>query len=197
MSKLSRVALVALAVIGMAAATSGCSYNRFVTQEEAVKTQWAQVENQLQRRNDLIPNLVESTKGFAQQERDVFTAIADSRARLAGAQTTEQKIQAANEQTSALARLLVVVENYPQLRSSETFARLMDELAGTENRISTERGRYNERVQEYNTARRSFPANVTAGIFGFQEYPLFQAPESAKIAPKVDFARPPTNSSGS
>jgi LemA protein len=197
MSKLSRLALVALVVVGMAAATSGCSYNRFVTQEEAVKAQWAQVENQLQRRNDLIPNLVESTKGFAQQERDVFTAIADSRARLAGAQTTEQKIQAANEQTSALARLLVVVENYPQLRSSETFARLMDELAGTENRISTERGRYNERVQEYNTARRSFPANVTAGIFGFQEYPLFQAPESAKIAPKVDFARPPTNSSGS
>ena len=173
-------------------AASGCSYNRFVSQEEAVKAQWAQVENQLQRRNDLIPNLVESTKGFAQQERDVFNAIAESRAKLAGAQTPEQKIQAANEQTSALARLLVVVENYPVLKSNETFARLMDELAGTENRIAVERMRYNEKVQEYNTARRSFPANITAGIFGFKEYPLFQVPESAKGVPKVDFSRPPT-----
>jgi LemA protein len=163
-----------------------------VTEEEAVKAQWAQVENQLQRRNDLIPNLVESTKGFAQQERDVFQAIADSRSKLAGAQTTDQKIQAANEQSSALARLLVVVENYPQLKSSETFARLMDELAGTENRIATERMRYNERVQQYNTSRRRFPANITASIFSFDEYPLFQVPESAKVAPKVDFSRPPT-----
>ena len=111
-------------------ASSGCSYNRFVSQEEAIKTQWAQVENQLQRRNDLIPNLVEATKGFAQQERDVFQAIADSRAKLAGAGTPEQKMAAANEQTSALARLLVVVENYPTLKSDATFARLMDELAG-------------------------------------------------------------------
>jgi LemA protein len=181
--------LVTLLVIA-AGASSGCSYNRFVTEEEAVKAQWAQVENQLQRRNDLIPNLVESTKGFAQQERDVFQAIADSRAKLAGAQTPEQKIQAANEQTSALSRLLVVVENYPQLKSSETFARLMDELAGTENRIAVERMRYNERVQAYNTSRRSFPANITAAVFRFKEYPLFQAPESAKVVPKVDFGRP-------
>ena len=200
MRTLLRGMLVAALISVAAGMSSGCSYNRFVTEEEAVKAQWAQVENQLQRRNDLIPNLVETTKGFAQQERDVFQAIADSRAKLAGAQTTEQKIQAANEQSSALARLLVVVENYPQLRSSETFARLMDELAGTENRIGVERMRYNERVQEYNTARRSFPANITAGIFGFKEYPLFQAPESAKVVPKVDFGRPaatPGNSSGS
>ena len=133
-----------------------------------VKAQWAQVENQLQRRNDLIPNLVETTKGFAQQERDVFQAIADSRAKLAGAQTTEQKIQAANEQSSALARLLVIVENYPLLKSNETFARLMDELAGTENRIAVERMRYNERVQQYNTSRRSFPANITASHLRLQ-----------------------------
>jgi LemA protein len=193
---MKRIALIVVIVFGLAAVSSGCSYNRFVSQEEGVKTQWSQVENQLQRRNDLIPNLVESTKGFAQQERDVFQAIADSRARLAGAQTTEQKIQAANDQTSALSRLLVVVENYPQLRSSETFARLMDELAGTENRIAVERKRYNDLVQVYNTSRRSFPSNITAGIFGFKEYPLFQAPESAKVVPKVDFARPPTNTSG-
>jgi LemA protein len=180
------------ALISFAAITSsGCSYNRFVGQEEAIKTQWAQVENQLQRRNDLIPNLVETTKGFAQQERDVFGQIADSRAKLAGAQTPEQRIAAANEQSTALARLLVVVENYPELKSNQTFARLMDELAGTENRLSVERMRYNDRVQEYNTARRQFPANITAGVFGFKEYPLFAVPESAKVAPKVDFSRPP------
>lgn len=193
MKSLVRRSATGMVLLVAAVAASGCSYNRFVSQEEAVKSQWSQVENQLQRRNDLIPNLVETTKGFAQQERDVFQAIADSRAKLAGAQTTEQKIQAANEQSSALARLLVVVEAYPQLRSSETFARLMDELAGTENRIAVERMRYNERVQEYNTSRRSFPGNITAGIFGFKEYPLFQAPEAAKVAPKVDFGKPPTS----
>jgi LemA protein len=178
-------------VLVAAGVSSGCSYNRFVTEEEAVKAQWAQVDNQLQRRNDLIPNLVETTKGFAQQERDVFQAIADSRAKLAGAQTPEQRIQAANEQASALARLLVVVENYPELKSSETFARLMDELAGTENRIAVERMRYNEAVQRYNTSRRQFPGNITASIFSFDEYPLYEVPESARVAPKVDFGRPP------
>ena len=184
-------ALMALILVA-ASASSGCSYNRFVSEEEAVKAQWAQVDNQLQRRNDLIPNLVETTKGFAQQERDVFQAIADSRAKLAGAQTPEQRIQAANEQSSALARLLVVVENYPQLKSSETFARLMDELAGTENRIAVERMRYNESVQRYNTSRRQFPGNITASVFGFDEYPLYEVPESARVAPKVDFGRPPS-----
>jgi LemA protein len=183
--------LVVVALAGAAMASSGCSYNRFVSQEEAIKTQWAQVENQLQRRNDLIPNLVESTKGFAQQERDVFQAIADSRAKLAGATTPDQKMTAANEQTSALARLLVVVENYPVLKSDATFARLMDELAGTENRIAVERMRYNEKIQEYNTSRRQFPANITASIFGFKgDYKLFEAPAEAKVAPKVDFNRP-------
>ena len=176
-------------VLLAAVAASGCSYNRFVAQEEAIRTQWAQVENQLQRRNDLIPNLVETTKGIAQQEKDVFGQIAESRARLAGAQTPEQTIQAANEQSAALARLLVVVENYPQLRSSETFNRLMDELAGTENRIAGERMRDNERVQEYNTLRRQFPSNITAGIFGFREHPVFNAPPEAERVPRVDFGR--------
>jgi LemA protein len=190
MNTLKRL-LVVVAVTAAAMGASGCSYNRFVSQEESIKTQWAQVENQLQRRNDLIPNLVETTKGFAQQERDVFQAIADSRAKLAGAQTTDQKIVAANEQSSALARLLLIVENYPVLKSDATFARLMDELAGTENRIAVERMRYNETVQAYNTSRRQFPANITAAIFGFKgDYPLFQAPESAKLAPKVDFKKP-------
>ncbi len=182
--------IVGLALLLVVAAVApGCSYNQFVSQEESIKTQWAQVENQLQRRNDLIPNLVETTKGFAQQERDVFGQIAESRAKLAGAQTPEQTIQAANEQSAALARLLVVVENYPQLRSSETFNRLMDELAGTENRIAVERMRYNERVQGYNTLRRQFPSNITAGVFGFREYPVFNAPPEAERVPRVDFGR--------
>jgi LemA protein len=179
-----------LLVLTAAVAGSGCSYNRFVGQEEAIKAQWAQVENQLQRRNDLIPNLVETTKGVAQQEKDVFGQIAESRARLAGARTPEEQMEAANQQSSALARLLVVVENYPQLRSNETFNRLMDELAGTENRLAVERMRYNERVQEYNTSRRQFPANITAGIFGFKEYPLFKAPPEAQKVPTVNFGKP-------
>jgi LemA protein len=176
-------------LLTVAVGLSGCSYNRFVTQEEAIKAQWAQVENQLQRRNDLIPNLVETVKGFAQQERDVFGQIADSRAKLAGARTPEQTIQAANEQSSALARLLVIAENYPQLRSNESFNRLMDELSGTENRIAVERMRYNERVQEYNTSRRRFPSNITASVFGFKEYPLFNAPPEAERVPRVNFGR--------
>jgi LemA protein len=184
---------VAALVLAAALLTSGCSYNTFVSQEEAIKTQWAQVENQLQRRNDLIPNLVETTKGVAQQERDVFGQIAESRAKLSGAQTPEQRMQAANEQSAALARLLVIVENYPQLRSNETFNRLMDELAGTENRLAVERMRYNERVQEYNTSRRQFPSNITAGIFGFNEYPVFNAPPEAERVPRVDFGRPPAS----
>jgi LemA protein len=176
-------------VLLMAMALSGCSYNKFTGNEEAIKTQWGQVQNQLQRRNDLIPNLVETTKGFAQQEKDVFTAVAASREKLAGAQTPEQTIKAANEQSAALARLLVIVENYPQLKSDATFMRLMDELAGTENRISTERMRYNERVQEYNTLRRRFPSNVTAKVFGFKEYPYYEAPPTSQAAPKVNFGR--------
>jgi len=179
----------ALSLVVAALAVSGCSYNTFTRQEEAIKAQWGQVENQLQRRNDLIPNLVETVKGFAQQERDVLQAVADARAKMAGATTPTDKIAAANAESSALSRLLVVVENYPELKSNETFARLMDELAGTENRLATERMRYNERLQEYNTLRRQFPANMTAKIFGFGEYPYFDAPASAEAAPKVDFSR--------
>jgi LemA protein len=183
-TRLASAALVAV----MALTLSGCSYNRFVTQEEQIKAQWAQVENQLQRRNDLIPNLVETVRGTAKQEQDVYKAIADSRAKLAGARTPDEKIAAANEQSSALARLLVVVENYPELKSNISFNRLMDSLEGTENRIAVERMRYNEAVQAYNTSRRQFPANVTANIFGFKEYKLFEAPPDAKKVPKVEFA---------
>jgi LemA protein len=180
-------ALLVVLLAALLVPLGGCSYNRFVSQEETIKTAWAQVENQLQRRNDLIPNLVNTVKGFAAQEQAVLGAIADSRAKLAGATTPEQKIAAANEQSSALARLLVVVENYPELKSNEVFRGLMDELAGTENRIAVERMRYNEAVQAYNTSRRQFPANITAKVFGFAEYKPFEAPPEAKVAPKVEF----------
>ena len=176
--------VVLLVVIALPA---GCAYNRFATQEEAIKGQWSQVENQLQRRSDLIPNLVETVKGYAQQERDVFQSVADARAKMAGATTPDQRIEAARAESSALSRLLVVVEAYPQLKSDQNFMRLQDELSGTENRLATERMRYNERVLEYNTARRRFPANLTAALFGFEEYPRFEAAPEAKTAPKVDF----------
>ena len=182
-------AVQAALVLAITVGLSGCSYNKFTTQEEAIKGQWGQVQNSLQRRNDLIPNLVETVKGYASQEKEIFTSIADSRARLAGATTPEQQIEAANAQTSALNRLLVVVENYPQLKSDANFQRLMDELAGTENRIATERMRYNERIQEYNTTRRRFPSNMTAKVFGFEEYPYFEAPPEASKAPTVNFSK--------
>jgi LemA protein len=180
--------VLVLAVVGVAG-SAGCSYNKFAAQEEAIKGEWGQVEVQLQRRSDLIPNLVETTKAFAKQERDVFQSVADARARMAGAATPEQKIAAANAESSALARLLVVVEAYPQLKSDATFMRLMDELAGTENRLSATRGRYNDRITEYNTNRRRFPANITANLFGFKSYPYFEAPAESKAAPKVDFGK--------
>ncbi|MGH9163440.1 MAG: LemA family protein [Vicinamibacteraceae bacterium] len=177
------VLLVSVAMIGL----SGCSYNRFVSEQEAIKGAWGEVQNQLQRRNDLIPNLVETVKGFAAQEKSILQAIADSRAKLAGARTPSETIAAANEQSSALSRLLVIVENYPQLKSDQTFMRLMDELSGTENRIAVARGRYNEQVTAYNQLRRRFPANLTARMFGFEEYPYFEAPKEAQQAPKVSF----------
>jgi LemA protein len=180
-----------LLIVLMAGLAAGCSYNRFTNQEEAIKGAWSEVDNQLQRRNDLIPNLVETVKGYASHEREVFQQIAESRARLSGAQTPEQRIEAANAQSAALARLLAIVENYPQLKADAQFARLMDELAGTENRIAVARMRYNERAQEYNSLRRRFPSNMTAKVFGFKEYPYFQAPPEAKVAPKVDFSRQP------
>jgi len=183
-------ALQILTVIALAAAATGCSYNTFVGQEEAIKSQWSQVENQLQRRNDLIPNLVETVKGYAQHEEGVFKDIADARSQLLAAKSPEEEISAANRQTSALGRLLAISENYPQLKANEQFNRLMDELSGTENRLAVERMRYNEKVQAYDTSRRQFPANLTARMFGFKEYPYFQAPPDAKQVPKVNFSKP-------
>jgi len=179
-----RLMILALAVLPL----TGCSYNTFVSQEEAIKAQWAQVQNQLQRRNDLIPNLVETVKGYAAHEESVYKDIADARSRLMAAKSPEESIQAANQTTSALGRLMAIVENYPQLKANEQFNRLMDELSGTENRIAVERMRYNEAIQTYNTSRRQFPANITNRIFSFKDYPFFEAPPEAREAPKVNFS---------
>jgi LemA protein len=186
---MSTTSWVVLGVIAVIVVWAISIYNRLVAMRQRTNQAFADIDVQLKQRHDLIPNLVETTKGIAQQERDVFGQIAESRAKLSGAQTPEQTIQAANEQSAALARLLVIVENYPQLRSNETFNRLMDELSGTENRIAVERMRYNERVQEYNTLRRQFPSNITASLFGFREYPVFNAPPEAERVPRVDFGR--------
>jgi LemA protein len=163
------------------------TYNRFVTLDEGVKSSWAQVENQLQRRYDLIPNLVETVKGYAKQEKDVLVEVTNARSRVGGAATVPDKINANNELTGALSRLLVVVEKYPDLKSNQNFLRLQDELAGTENRIAVERKRYNDVVQGYNVAIRSFPANLLAGMFGFGKATFFEAPAAAKAAPQVKF----------
>lgn len=162
-------------------------YNAFVALNQKTDTQWAQVENQLKRRFDLVPNLVSTVKGITKQELDVFTAIAEARTRYSGAQTTESKVAAANEYQSALGRLLVITENYPQLRSSESFSALMAELAGTENRIAVERGRFNEYVGEYNVAVKRVPGSLIAMITGFKEKELFKVDEIVKTTPVVDF----------
>ncbi len=163
------------------------TYNRLVALDENVKTAWSQVENQFQRRLDLIPNYVETVKGYAKHEREVLIQVTEARAKVAGAGSIEGKIGANNQLSSALARLLLVVERYPDLKANQNFIRLQDELAGTENRIAVERRRYNEAVRMYNTKVRSFPTNIYAGMFGFQRAELFQAPEAAKEPPKVKF----------
>ena len=189
MRKTSWRAINTVVVSVIALVLSGCSYNKFSTQEEAINAQWAEVQNQLQRRNDLIPNLVATVKGYAEHESGVFKEIADARSRLLAAKSPEETIQAANQQTSALGRLLAVVENYPQLKADAQFIRLQEELAGTENRLSVARMRYNEAVQSYNTQRRRFPSNVTAKVFGFKEHPYWEVPPEARQAPKVDFGK--------
>jgi len=163
------------------------TYNTLVTMDEGVKGAWAQVENQLQRRYDLIPNYVETVKGYAKHEKEVFVKVTEARSKVAGATTVSDKMQANNQLTSALARLLVVVERYPELKANTNFIRLQDELAGTENRIAVERRRFNEMVKTYNIKVRSFPTNILAGMFGFEKATFFEVPKERQEAPKVKF----------
>ena len=165
--------------------------NTLVTKNESVKAAWSQVDIVLQRRADLIPNLVETVKGYAQQEQTVFGDIAKARSALLSAGTPQEKIAANGQLDGALGRLLVIVENYPQLKSNENFLRLQDELAGTENRIAVERRRYNETLQDYNTYIQQFPHNIFAGWAGFKPNDAyFQASEGSREAPKVNFGAP-------
>ncbi|MBN1848394.1 MAG: LemA family protein [Deltaproteobacteria bacterium] len=163
------------------------TYNSLVTMDEEINGAWAQVENQLQRRYDLIPNLVETVKGYAAHEREVFVQVTEARSRVAGAGTVSDKIDANNSLSSALSRLLVVVERYPELKANTNFIRLQDELAGTENRIAVERRRYNEMVKAFNSRIRSFPTNFIAGMFGFEQATYFEVPPERQEAPKVTF----------
>ncbi len=187
--------LIVLAVVALIALAVGGSYvssrNEMVRKNETVKSAWAQVDVVLQRRADLIPNLVETVKGIAAQEQTVFHDIAAARSALLGAQTPADKIAANGQLDGAIGRLLLIVENYPQLKSSENFLRLQDELAGTENRIAVERKRYNDAIQDYNTYIGLFPNNIFAGWAGFQRNnAYFTAPESSREAPKVQFPAP-------
>jgi LemA protein len=163
------------------------TYNTLVTMDEGVKAAWAQVENQLQRRYDLIPNYVETVKGYAAHEKEVFLKVTEARSKVAGAKTINDKIQANNQLSSALSRLLVVVERYPDLKANANFIRLQDELAGTENRIAVERRRFNETVRLFNTKLRRFPTNMIAGMFGFEKAAFFEVPQERQEAPKVKF----------
>lgn len=186
---MSRSLWITFGVIIVLALMLISGYNNLVSMNENVTGKWAQVENQLQRRADLIPNLVNTVKGYAAHEQEIFTALADARAKLAGAKTVGETAEANAAMESALSRLLVVVENYPNLKADANFRQLMDELAGTENRLATSRKDYNDAVQAFNAKIKRFPTSLYAGMFGFDEREYFQAEEGAKTNPTIDFTR--------
>jgi LemA protein len=200
MGKALIAVVILVVIVGLIAVVCFGSYistkNTLVGKNEAVKSAWSQVDIVLQRRADLIPNLVETVKGYAQQEQTVFGDIAKARSQLLSAGTPQQKIAANGQLDAALGRLLLVVENYPQLKSNENFLRLQDELAGTENRIAVERKRYNDTLQDYNTYVQQFPNSLFAGWAGFKANDAyFQASEGSRVAPKVNFSAPSTQTS--
>jgi LemA protein len=187
-----KAAILALVVVVLTVAMCGCEFvtkrNVLVSEKEAIAAQWSQVDADLQRRADLVPNLVETVKGYAKEETTVMESVSNARATLLGAKTPQEKIDANSQLTSALGRLLVVVENYPNLKANENFRQLQFELEGTENRILQSRRRYNEAVQKYNTDISLFPANVVAAIAGLQrEDAYFKTDVGARTAPKVQF----------
>lgn len=162
-------------------------YNTFVSQNEAIQAQWAQVENQLKRRNDLIPNLVSTVKGYMRHEKEVFLKVAEARSKLAGARTISEKIEAHQTLGSALGRLLAIAEAYPDLKANQQFNKLMDQLEGTENRIVVERMRYNERVRQYNRTIKRFPGRFFASLYGREPATYFEVPEEEMKVPEVEF----------
>lgn len=195
-----RLFVRSLVLVALVVLLSGCGYNAIQQKDEAVKAEWSKVLNQYKRRADLIPNLVKTVQGYAQQERQVLTDVTNARARVGQVQVNaddaaslQQFQQAQGELSSALSRLLVVTENYPNLKSDQSFRDLQAQLEGTENRITVARGRYIETVQDYNTYIRSFPQVITAKIFGYKEKPNFTVENEAQIqqAPQVDFGTAP------
>ncbi len=186
MKKYVIIGIVVILVLSVYGSIKG-TYNRLVAGDERVQAAWAQVDNQLQRRYDLIPNLVQTVKGYAAHEEGVFIQVTEARAKVGGASTISDKMAANGELGAALSRLLLVVENYPDLKANQNFIRLQDELSGTENRIAVERRRFNETVRGYNTLIRSFPTNVMSGFFGFERAGLFETLAEAQAAPQVQF----------
>ena len=184
---MKKILLVLLAVVVLIGGTLMGSYNGLVSANEQVTGQWSQVENQLQRRNDLIPNLVNTVKGYAAHETQVYADVANARANLAGARNVSDAAAASGELDGALSRLLAIAENYPDLKSNTNFLQLQDELAGTENRIAVARRDYNQSVQTFNAKIKSFPTNILAGMFGFTDRDYFKADEGAKTVPQVKF----------
>jgi LemA protein len=183
---IAAVAAIAIVAVISIIALVGM-YNSLVIKQQAIDAQWSQVETQYQRRYDLIPNLVNSVKGMMTQEQTVFQAIADARTKYGAATTVDSKAAAAGEVETALGRLIAVMENYPDLKSSQTVINLMDELAGTENRIGVERRRFNDLTRDYNTQIKTFPTNMLAGMFGFMEKQYFKSVSGSDVAPKVEF----------
>lgn len=187
MKKSTIVIIAIVAIVLIIALMLGSSYNGIVAKAEEVDNKFATIDTQLQRRADLIPNLVNTVKGYAAQEKEIIDSVTEARAKLAGANTVAEKAEADGELTSALNRLMVVVENYPDLKSSQNFIQLSDELAGTENRIATARRDYNEAVKEYNLKIKRFPTNLMANMFGYEVKEYFQASENSQEVPNVNF----------
>lgn len=186
-SKGAWVVIILLAIILIIVAVGISKYNSLARMDVSVDENWAQIDNYLKRRNDLIPNLVETVKGYATHEKELFDHIADARARLAGATNVRDEMGAANQLSGFLGRLLAIAENYPDLKANENFLKLQDQLEGTENRIAAARTRYNEAVGRFNTALRVFPSNIIAGFVGYQPREFFEVPETEKVVPPVNF----------
>lgn len=187
MKKGLTIGIVIAVIVVILAGICISGYNGLVKLEASTDTAFSNIQVQLQRRADLVPNLVNTVKGYAAHETEVFQAVSDARAKLAGATTVEEASAADSEMTSALSRLLAISESYPELKSNENFLSLQDELAGTENRIGVARKDYNEQVQEYNVKIRSFPTSIFAGMLGFEKKPLFEADANAQSVPQVNF----------
>ena len=187
MKKGTVILIAVIAVIAIIAFSCVGTYNSLVAQRENVDTQYSAIETQLQRRIDLIPNIVNTVKGYAAHESEVFGAVSDARARLAGASTKEEAAEADSELTSAVSRLLMIADNYPDLKADTQFTALTDELAGTENRIAVARKDYNDAAKTYNTQIKTFPKVIIANLFGFEKVEYFEAAEGAKSAPQVNF----------